>query len=947
MRQSLIRLMALLLVVVPFLGVWANESSAASTRVAVIKELKGTVKVKKAGGSKEFTAFAKMSLNEGDVLSVGSSGSAVLQFANGTSEDDKMTVGDNTRLSFSKLSNKKGTTTKVSMWSGSAWVDVKSIANKDDQFTLETPTAVMGVRGTHFMTSVNPLTGSTQLSVGAGIVSMMPPVPNLSVPQPPQFIYPNQTILALPNLTGLPTIVPAPIDPSILVNQAGAALIEAMLKASIEIQQENARLMSQYTKDLGILQPDLDRIQNNINHLVSVIVNQALTAKIIQQNAIDKIQDELLKNAGQKMDLSIKELQLTNEEKQKQEIQREAEKKAKEEAEKKKQEEAQSRNKELVEKIKKQQEEQKKAAEEAIKKKQEAAFIKYESQLSDSEKERLRRDKNNLPQAQVQSPSPIIPGGNGGGPTPPSYINPLQSLTVSHERQLGEYEWIDIEYEVPLDKDNAEYAISDRTKIITLSLEKASAFADYDVKVSVNGTPYAYEGSNTEFTLTRVRNEITIDLKPHGEIASSNNTKRFTLFVTIPSLPEGFSFTTSTDGEDLIWEPLGLGHFKAITTTGPIGSITFNPTFNGSAVEGILVCGYYEDCNYEISGLTARNLVDGEVYQFTVDMGDTSLYFELVNHVAEPDWQQLFIDNIEFRENFSEDPSVHFGSQGGEQYADVSFLAKRLYMKFYGDLKGNGQVWDERDWTKVNWTSNNCNDCDSLQRGDNRFTLYVNYDDIYEHRYVLNIHKNDPPLSFSWIEGDNNEHLEERYAGNNTWIIHAPVSEDTINLEPMFEYLTITGSSETGGLLEEALYEGEMSVVQATYLQPNSVNVFNVNISNPLAPEETYSPSKLIIYNGIDDLHPTDFMLNGFEYTYPDDLYMESVSMTINPADPGLLPAGKEFVGVFDDRGNKIYPINNVYQFYPGYYEQHYYVVVKDKASGIMMPTNLTITTTN
>ena len=71
-------MLALLIVIVPLLGVWANESSAASSRVAVIKELKGTVKVKKAGGSKEFTAFAKMSLNEGDVLSVGGGGSAVL-----------------------------------------------------------------------------------------------------------------------------------------------------------------------------------------------------------------------------------------------------------------------------------------------------------------------------------------------------------------------------------------------------------------------------------------------------------------------------------------------------------------------------------------------------------------------------------------------------------------------------------------------------------------------------------------------------------------------------------------------------------------------------------------------------------------------------------------------------------------------------------------------------
>lgn len=75
MRKNLLRLVVFLLAALPLFGAFAEPSSAASSRVAVIKELKGTVKVKKAGGSKEFTAFAKMSLNEGDVLAIGSGSS--------------------------------------------------------------------------------------------------------------------------------------------------------------------------------------------------------------------------------------------------------------------------------------------------------------------------------------------------------------------------------------------------------------------------------------------------------------------------------------------------------------------------------------------------------------------------------------------------------------------------------------------------------------------------------------------------------------------------------------------------------------------------------------------------------------------------------------------------------------------------------------------------------
>lgn len=532
MQKSLIRLMALLLVVVPFLGAWANETSAASTRVAVIKELKGTVKVKKAGGSKEFTAFAKMSLNEGDVLSVGNGGSAVLQFANGTSDDDKMTVGDNTKLSFSKLSNKKGTTTKVSMWSGSAWVDVKSIANKDDQFTLETPTAVMGVRGTHFLTSVNPITGSTQLSVAAGIVAMTPPVPTGAVLPPPQLIYPSQSILTLPSGTRTPAIDPAPIDPSVLVGQAGPALIEAMLRASVQIQQENDRLMAQYVTDLGILQPDLDRIRNNIDNLVSIIVNQAVTASIIQQAAINSIQEELLRTIGQKIDLSIKEMQLTNEEKRKQEVQREAERKAREVAERIAREEAEKRNKELQEMIKQKQEEQKKAAEEAIKKKKDKAFSDYESQLDEAGKKRLQDAKRNLTQGQVNIPgsndSNGSNGNSGGGggssesnraPTSLSLSETAVAENAAIGTTIGTFSAIDPDtgdtftYSLVSgtgDTDNASFTISGTSLKTAIELNYETK-ASYSIRVRVTDSGGLWKEQS--FTITVINDDYINPLK--------------------------------------------------------------------------------------------------------------------------------------------------------------------------------------------------------------------------------------------------------------------------------------------------------------------------------------------------------------------------------------------------------------------------------------------------
>ena len=100
-RNGIIPLFAFLLAALPALSVFAAPASAATSRVAIIQSLTGTVQVKKSGGSKLFKAFAKMSLNEGDVLTTSANSSAVLQFANGSSQDDKMTVSDNTTLTFS------------------------------------------------------------------------------------------------------------------------------------------------------------------------------------------------------------------------------------------------------------------------------------------------------------------------------------------------------------------------------------------------------------------------------------------------------------------------------------------------------------------------------------------------------------------------------------------------------------------------------------------------------------------------------------------------------------------------------------------------------------------------------------------------------------------------------------------------------------------------------
>ncbi|MBO9598943.1 MAG: cadherin-like beta sandwich domain-containing protein, partial [Cohnella sp.] len=428
MRKFIMTFIAFLLLALPINGAFTNIAGAASTRVAVVKELKGTAKVKKAGGSKEFTAFVKMSLNEGDVLSVGSGGSAVLQFANGTSEDDKMTVSANTKLSFSKLSNKKGSTTKVSMWSGNAWVDVKSIASANDEFTLETPTAVMGVRGTHFFVSVNTVTGATSMSVAAGVVRTSTNAPSGG---PVLNVYPTQQVVVTPDQQGQADLLKAPIDINQIVSQSSPEIIKAFLQSAQDIVAENKALMDSYLSQMSADKPqqEKDRVRGNIENVVG-----AVASNVEKQSKLKEMQDliaELERLLGR--DVSGLDLSLSNEDNALlSKINDRLNTLQKQAGEKQRQEQL-ARDKELQAALLKKQEDQKKAAEEAIKKNQVKAYEKYESQLDQLEKERLKRDKDRLESNNTASPSPATSGGSGSpsSPIPTSSESPSPTSSES------------------------------------------------------------------------------------------------------------------------------------------------------------------------------------------------------------------------------------------------------------------------------------------------------------------------------------------------------------------------------------------------------------------------------------------------------------------------------------------------------------------------------------
>ncbi|WEK53686.1 MAG: Ig-like domain-containing protein [Candidatus Cohnella colombiensis] len=428
-RKFTLHLLAIIIVAVPLLATYAGEVSAATSRVTIIKEMKGTVKVKKAGGSKEFTAFAKMSLNEGDILSVGDSSSAILAFSNGTSEDDKMSVAANSTLSFSKLTSKNGTKTKVTMFNGNAWIDVKSIETKDDQFTIETPTAIMGVRGTHLFVGIDPVTGAMKLIVGAGVVSATPSGLNTEdQSQKMTFIYPLQQISI--DGDGSDSSSPQVFDiQSFINNVQQPAVLESLLRSMSDINKENElfieRMREKLQGDSSTGQfpslPDLDpseveRLQLNLSHLIAAIAKTAIDSKKLTQSQLDSILNEMNKT----LDLNKSKLELTEQEKLQIERQRllELEQLKQAEAQKKKEEELRKKQEALVNQLleqqKKLEEAKQKAQEEKLKKAQEE----YEKQLALAERERFLAAKEQLRKDAAASASPSPSPSNSSSPSP-------------------------------------------------------------------------------------------------------------------------------------------------------------------------------------------------------------------------------------------------------------------------------------------------------------------------------------------------------------------------------------------------------------------------------------------------------------------------------------------------------------------------------------------------
>ena len=168
MRKLSLKRVSVVLVIVVLMG--SMLTYGAPRRMAVVTEVKGTVKIKKSGGERKINAFKGMNLSEGDTLIIGSDGQMTLKL----DDDKEIILNANTTMNIQDLKEKNGNqVTTLNQTRGSSVTKIDNKLTAGSSFQQRTPTAIMGVRGTLWSTEQNEQ-GTTNVVVD-GTVSVSIP----------------------------------------------------------------------------------------------------------------------------------------------------------------------------------------------------------------------------------------------------------------------------------------------------------------------------------------------------------------------------------------------------------------------------------------------------------------------------------------------------------------------------------------------------------------------------------------------------------------------------------------------------------------------------------------------------------------------------------------------------------------------------------------------------
>ncbi|OUM99118.1 MAG: hypothetical protein BAA02_01415 [Paenibacillaceae bacterium ZCTH02-B3] len=373
-------------------GPFAGSAYGASDRYATVEEVAGTVTVKKAGGALGIRVYPGMALREGDWISTGPNGYLLLR----TERGDEIMIGENWRGTLSRLrdNGRGGTDTAVSTWAGPMYNHVRKTADTGSTYRVETPTEVLGARGTHFLVSINPYTGEVKLIVNAGIVD--------AGDEP---IFPSQQGTIFPWMDNWTDTDVADPD-EITISFPEDVLIKLMINKGM-IDEENRELMEAIA-EMGI-EAALERIDDyffeklktNAEALLTHMLRTAMENGTLDPTVVKRIIDEanyLIKEENRKYNLEseVPPLDRTagadpeeEERRRQQREQAEEQRKERNQAKEDKREALKQQDQDILDKLEQRKKEQEEANRQAEEEKENQALEQYRDQLSEEERQEL------------------------------------------------------------------------------------------------------------------------------------------------------------------------------------------------------------------------------------------------------------------------------------------------------------------------------------------------------------------------------------------------------------------------------------------------------------------------------------------------------------------------------------------------------------------------------
>lgn len=269
-RKSLMLLIAAL-----FICTAAAQAQAGSSALLAKKE--GNVEVKLPGKSWSEARMGE-SLAQGAEIRTSAGATAFVKWANG----DVIKIGPLSQVVLSKMQQSGNTRNReISLNEGKAFAKVKKLATGESTFTIRTPTAIAGVRGTGFQGSFIPGRGA-QFTVLSGTIA---------VEAEGVIVEVAEGMTSMVNL-GEPPMPPEPAPPAVIdnlksddteaeeVTEQPEPVAPAEEKVEEELQEETEEVVEQTVENVDddveqVIQNEIEQtaVEEGMNEAGTLIIN--------------------------------------------------------------------------------------------------------------------------------------------------------------------------------------------------------------------------------------------------------------------------------------------------------------------------------------------------------------------------------------------------------------------------------------------------------------------------------------------------------------------------------------------------------------------------------------------------------------------------------------------------------------------------------------------------